>query len=144
MGKDNIPFHTVIFPSTLMAADDNYTLLHHISTTEYLQYENAKFSKSRGIGVFGDNVQETGVPSSVWRYYLLYNRPETSDTVFEWQDFADKTNDLLKNLGNFINRALKFIAMQFDGKIPAIVLNDDDKELVGRFATMLYRGPLCL
>ena len=56
MGKDNIPFHTVIFPSSLIGSYDNWTLLHHISTTEYLNYENLKFSKTRGTGIFGDGV----------------------------------------------------------------------------------------
>jgi len=56
MGKDNVPFHTVIFPSSLIGSKDNYTLLHHISTTEYLNYEDGKFSKSNGIGVFGDSI----------------------------------------------------------------------------------------
>lgn len=55
MGKDNVPFHTVIFPSTLMGTGLDYTLLKTISTTEYLNYEDGKFSKSRGTGVFGDN-----------------------------------------------------------------------------------------
>jgi len=81
MGKDNIPFHTVIFPCTLLGADQGYTMLHHISTTEYLNYESGKFSKSRGVGVFGDSVQRTGVSSSVWRYYLLVNRPENAGKV---------------------------------------------------------------
>ena len=56
MGKDNIPFHTVIFPCTLLGTKEPYTLLHHISVTEYLNYEDGKFSKSRNTGVFGDNV----------------------------------------------------------------------------------------
>jgi len=55
MGKDNVPFHTVIFPSSLIASKQNWTLLHHISTTEYLNYENGKFSKRNGTGVFGTN-----------------------------------------------------------------------------------------
>ena len=76
MGKDNIPFHTVIFPSSLIGSKDNWTLLHHISTTEYLNYENLKFSKTRGTGIFGDGVQDTGIPVEVWRYYLIINRPE--------------------------------------------------------------------
>jgi len=76
MGKDNITFHTVIFPSTLIATGDNFTKLHHISTTEFLNYENAKFSKTRKTGVFGDDAMNTGVPVEVWRYYLLINRPE--------------------------------------------------------------------
>ena len=84
MGKDNVPFHTVIFPSTLMGTSDKWTLLHHLSTTEYLQYEDDKFSKSRGVGVFGNNVMESGIPVEVWRYYLLSIRPETNDSHFTW------------------------------------------------------------
>jgi methionyl-tRNA synthetase len=101
MGKDNIPFHTVIFPCTLMGAKDDYTLLHHISVTEYLNYEEAKFSKSNGTGVFGDDVESTGVPVEIWRYYLLSIRPETSDTIFKWDDILAKTNnELAANIGN--------------------------------------------
>ena len=62
-------------------------MLHHLSTTEYLNYEKGKFSKSRGVGVFGNNAKDTGIPSDVWRYYLLKNRPETSDSQFEWAYF---------------------------------------------------------
>src|SRR5690606_14338947 len=64
MGKDNVPFHTVIFPGCEIGTGENWTLLHHISTAEYLQYENGKFSKSRGVGVFGDNAQATGISPS--------------------------------------------------------------------------------
>ena len=59
-------------------------LSHTIGTTEYLNYESGKFSKSRNTGVFGDNASETGIPSDVFRYYLLRNRPENQDTTFEW------------------------------------------------------------
>lgn len=83
MGKDNITFHTVIFPSTLHGTKENWTFLHHISTTEFLNYEidentgkPKKFSKTRKTGVFGDDAIKTGIPSEVWRYYLLVNRPE--------------------------------------------------------------------
>lgn len=83
MGKDNITFHTVIFPSTLLATHENYTMLHNISTTEFLNYEYdpatgkpKKFSKSRKSGVFGDDVKKTGIHCESWRYYLLVNRPE--------------------------------------------------------------------
>ena len=61
MGKDNVRFHTVIFPSCLIGSKDPYTLLHHINTTEYLQYEGGKFSKSRNIGVFGDKARDLGL-----------------------------------------------------------------------------------
>lgn len=83
MGKDNIPFHTVIFPSSLIGTKESWTLLHTISTTEYLNYEDGKFSKSNGVGVFGDHAIDTGIPNEVYRYYLLSNRPEQSDTVFK-------------------------------------------------------------
>ncbi|KAJ3176889.1 putative methionine--tRNA ligase, cytoplasmic protein rar1 [Geranomyces variabilis] len=119
MGKDNVPFHTVVFPSTLLGQTEKWTLLKHVSTTEYLQYESGKFSKSRGVGVFGNHVQEIGVPVAVWRYYLLSNRPETSDSQFTWANFvACNNNELLANLGNFVNRIVKFINANYGGVIP--------------------------
>ena len=119
MGKDNVPFHTVIFPATLIGTGENYTLLYHINTTEYLNYESGKFSKSRNIGVFGDSVMKTGIPSDVWRYYLLINRPEKSDTVFKWKDFQEKVNkELIANLGNLVNRVVSFIERYFNGEVP--------------------------
>lgn len=120
MGKDNIPFHTVIFPASLIGTNTKYTLLHHVSTTEYLNYEGQKFSKSRNIGVFGLDCIETGIPSEVWRYYLLSNRPESSDSSFNWDDFVAKNNnELIANLGNFVNRIVPFIAKNFNGIVPA-------------------------
>jgi len=124
IGKDNIPFHTVIFPSSLLgSADpdngDNWTMLHHMSSTEYLNYENGKFSKSRGVGVFGTDAMETGIPADVWRFYIFYNRPEKSDAMFTWSDFREKVNgELIGNLGNLVNRTLAFVTRYFDGKIP--------------------------
>lgn len=110
MGKDNVPFHTVIFPGSQMGTEDNWTMLNHLSTTEYLNYENGKFSKSRGVGVFGNNARDTGVPADVWRYYLLKNRPETGDTQFEWKYFIESNNsELLAKLGNFVNRVIKLV-----------------------------------
>ncbi|XP_042515610.1 probable methionine--tRNA ligase [Macadamia integrifolia] len=111
MGKDNVPFHTVMFPSTLLGTGENWTLMKTISVTEYLNYETGKFSKSKGIGVFGNDAKDTNIPVDVWRYYLLTNRPEVSDTLFTWSDLQAKLNaELLNNLGNFINRVLSFIA----------------------------------
>jgi methionyl-tRNA synthetase len=119
IGKDNIPFHTVIFPSSLLGSGDRWTMLHHMSSTEYLNYESGKFSKSRGIGVFGTDAMETGIPADVWRFYILYNRPEKSDALFTWKDFQEKVNgELIGNLGNLINRTLSFITRYYDGQIP--------------------------
>ena len=76
-----------------------------IVSTEYLNYEDGKFSKSRGVGVFGDQAMDTKIPADIWRFYLLYVRPESQDSSFSWSDFVLKNNsELLNNLGNFINR----------------------------------------
>lgn len=119
MGKDNVAFHTVVFPSSCIGTGEKYTLLHHLNTTEYLQYETGKFSKSRGVGVFGNNAKDTGIPPSVWRYYLALIRPETSDSQFSWDEFVGKNNnELLANLGNFVNRLVKFVNAKYNGVIP--------------------------
>ena len=119
MGKDNVPFHTVVFPASQLGTKEKWTMLHHLSTTEYLQYEGGKFSKSRNIGVFGNNAQDTGIPPSVWRYYLATARPETSDTQFSWQEFVTRNNsELLANLGNFVNRLVKFVSAKFNKVVP--------------------------
>ena len=99
MAKDNVPFHSVIFPACLLGTQDNYTVVNHLSgigksncsqktkherripfffsSLDYLNYEDSKFSKSRGIGVFGDHAQDTDLPADIWRFYLLYIRPES-------------------------------------------------------------------
>ncbi len=118
IGKDNIPFHTVIFPSSLLGSGDEWTLLHHMSSSEYLNYEGGQFSKSKGIGVFGNDAQDTGIPADVWRFYMFYNRPETSDYTFTWHDFQEKVNgELIGNLGNLVNRTLTFLTRYFDGTV---------------------------
>ncbi|KAG6173769.1 putative methionine--tRNA ligase, cytoplasmic protein rar1 [Claviceps purpurea] len=119
MGKDNVPFHTVIFPGSEIGTGEKWTMLNHLSTTEYLNYENGKFSKSRGVGVFGNQVRDIGISPSVWRYYLLSNRPETADTQFEWQAFVLSNNsELLANFGNFVNRIVKFVNAKCDSTVP--------------------------
>ncbi|XP_070546331.1 methionine--tRNA ligase, cytoplasmic-like isoform X2 [Ptychodera flava] len=131
MAKDNVPFHSVIFPCTCIGARDNYTLVNHLIATEYLNYEDGKFSKSRGVGVFGNDARETGIPSDIWRFYLLYIRPESQDSAFSWTDFALKNNsELLNNLGNFINRALVFCERNFNAEVPPVTLTEDDEQLL--------------
>lgn len=131
LGKDNVPFHSVIFPSCLLGTDDNYTVVNHMIATEYLNYEDTKFSKSRGSGVFGDQARETGIPADIYRFYLLYVRPESQDTSFSWDDLSLKNNnELLNNLGNFINRALMFLSNNFEGEVQPMALEDDDKQLL--------------
>lgn len=125
MGKDNVPFHTVMFPASLIGTRDDWTMLHHISTTEYLNYENGKFSKSKNRGVFGDHVKELPYLISCWRYYLLVNRPENSDSQFQWGDFQTKINDeLLPNPGNLVNRVLALAYHNYDKKVPECTPED--------------------
>ncbi len=125
IGKDNIPFHTVIFPASLLATGEKWTMLHHMSSTEYLNYEGGKFSKSLGIGVFGNDVMETGIPADVWRFYMFYNRPEKSDVNFSWSDFQEKVNgELIGNLSNLVNRTLSFVSRFYDGKVPSASLDE--------------------
>ena len=119
IGKDNIPFHTVIFPCTLLGSPHDWTKLYHMSSTEYLNYEDGKFSKSRGVGVFGTDAIETGIPADAWRFYIFYNRPEKQDYQFTWKDFMEKLNsELIGNLGNLVNRTLLFVNKYYEGKIP--------------------------
>ncbi|AGO12009.1 AaceriAGR332Cp [[Ashbya] aceris (nom. inval.)] len=120
MGKDNVPFHTVIYPGSQLGTGDKWTMLHHLNTTEYLQYEGGKFSKSRGVGVFGNNAKDTGIPPDVWRYYLASVRPETGDSQFSWKDMVTKNNsELLANLGNFVNRLVKFVNAKYNRVVPS-------------------------
>uniref|UniRef100_A0A0M3IYI7 Methionine--tRNA ligase, cytoplasmic n=1 Tax=Anisakis simplex TaxID=6269 RepID=A0A0M3IYI7_ANISI len=138
VGKDNVAFHAFMFPASQLGARDGYTVVNHLCATEYLNYEGTKFSKSRGVGVFGDMARDTGIEADIWRFYLLYLRPETQDTSFAWDDFALKVNsELLGNLGNFVNRALSFVASSFNGVIPEMELEEAELELLEEVAKHL-------
>lgn len=132
IGKDNIPFHTVIFPCTLFGSEGSeaagsWTKIFHMSSTEYLNYEDGKFSKSRNVGVFGSDAIESGIPADAWRFYIFYNRPERQDFQFTWKDFQEKINsELVGNLGNFVNRTLLFVNKYYGGTIPQ---GEEDEEL---------------
>ena len=120
MGKDNVPFHSLIFPGSLLATGQSWTMVNGLSCTSYLNYEGGKFSKSRNTGVFGNAVQNLNLPNFVWRYYLLITRPIESDSDFTWKEFVAKNNnELLANVGNFVNRVLKFLSEKFESKVPA-------------------------
>ena len=119
MGKDNVPFHAIMFPAFLIGTKENYKLVDYLASTDYLNYEDKKFSKSKNIGVFGDAAKTTGIVSDIWRYYLFRIRPETGDTQFEWNDFASKVNnELVGNFGNFINRVVAQNEKFFASKTP--------------------------
>jgi methionyl-tRNA synthetase len=127
IGKDNIPFHAIIFPGMLIGTKRKWTMPYFISATEFLNFEGEKFSKSRQVGVFGDDAKNSQIDSDIWRYYLLANRPEHSDSNFTWEDFYKRTNnELLANLGNLVNRTITFIYSKFDSTILDYKLEQDD------------------
>ncbi|MCR4626563.1 MAG: methionine--tRNA ligase [Treponema sp.] len=126
IGKDNIPFHTVVFPCSELGTGRDWTKLYHMSSTEFLNYESGKFSKSKGIGVFGSDAKESGIPSDAWRFYIYYNRPEKQDYQFMWKDFQEKYNgELIGNLGNLVNRTLLFVNKYYEGKIPDAPVDEE-------------------
>jgi len=85
-----------------------------------LTYEGKKYSKSNNDGVYGTEAEKSGIPSEVWRYYLLSNRPESSDSDFNWDDLISRNNnELIKNIGNFCNRPLSFVKSSYQSVIPA-------------------------
>ncbi|KAH8692282.1 methionyl-tRNA synthetase [Talaromyces proteolyticus] len=134
MGKDNVPFHSIIFPASQLGDGTTWTKVHRISATEYLNYEGGKFSKSKGIGVFGSSARETGIDADIWRFYLISRRPETNDTEFKWDDFVStNNNELLKNLGNLVARVIKFTQAKMGGEVPkyseAPFLAEHEKEV---------------
>ncbi len=118
IGKDNIPFHTIILPALLIASGEDYNLPWNVSTTEFLQFKGEKASKSQKLGIFMDEALQL-YPADYWRYFLMSTRPETKDTNFSWGIFIEKVNaDLNDTFGNFIHRTLTFINTQFNGQIP--------------------------
>ncbi len=136
VGKDNIIFHLIVFPGLLIAYNedkkDNEKLVlpYNVSSTEFLMYENEKFSKSRGIGIWIDEALKLA-PLDYWRFNLLFNRPETSDTSFLWSEFGNSIKTLNDNIGNFIHRTLTFIEKQFNRKIPEKIEYDEtDKKFI--------------
>jgi methionyl-tRNA synthetase len=117
IGKDNIPFHTIIFPALLMATHDPYTFKFYIGATEYLNFEGKKFSKTHKIGIWCDEALEL-LPADYWRYVLTYLRPETRDTNFTWRSLDYAVNEELNNhYGNLVHRLLTLISKYFDGEI---------------------------
>lgn len=123
MGKDNVPFHTVGFPCTLMGVnareDAQWKLVDDLKGFNWLDYYGGKFSTSQGRGVFMDHALEL-LPADYWRWWIMANAPETSDATFAWEQFRDQVNaDLADVLGNFVNRICKFAESRFEGQVPA-------------------------
>lgn len=133
IGKDNIPFHVIIFPSLLLATHENYVLPWQVSSTEFILFEGQKFSKSKKIGVWIDDALKVA-PAEYWRYVLIAIRPEARDANFTWRDFESHVNSELNDvLGNFVHRTLTFVNSNFDSKVPEPQeLDDKDQALKTR------------
>jgi methionyl-tRNA synthetase len=118
MGKDNVPFHTLSFPATIMGSGEPWKLVDYIKSFNYLNYDGGQFSTSQGRGVFMD--QALGVLSAdYWRWWLLSHAPESSDSEFTWENFQASVNkDLADVLGNFVSRITKFCRAKFGEALP--------------------------
>ena len=129
--KDNIPFHTVIFPSLLLATEDNYHLPDKIVSDEYITIEGEKLSKSKGNYITIRHLLEN-YPVDTIRYFLSINDPEKKDFNFTWEGFINSANgELLGKWGNFINRTLQFINKSFDSKLDSTKVDEKiEKELI--------------
>lgn len=119
MGKDNVPFHTLSFPATIMGSGEPWKLVDYIKSFNYLNYDGGQFSTSKGRGVFMDQALSI-LPSDYWRWWLLSHVPESSDSEFTWDNFQTSVNkDLADVLGNFVSRITKFTRSKFGEEIPA-------------------------
>jgi len=118
MGKDNVPFHTLSFPATLMGSGEDWKLVDYIKSFNYLNYDGGQFSTSQGRGVFMDQALDI-LPADYWRWWLLSHAPESSDAEFTWENFQTSVNkDLADVLGNFVSRVTKFCRSKFGETVP--------------------------
>jgi methionyl-tRNA synthetase len=118
LGKDNVPFHTLGFPATLIGSGEPWKTVDLIKGFHWLNYDGGKFSTSRGRGIFTDQALEE-LPADLWRWWLIANAPETSDTDFTIGRFVSDVNkDLADVFGNLVNRIISFAHQAFEGRIP--------------------------
>ncbi|MFX0084131.1 MAG: methionine--tRNA ligase [Candidatus Hodarchaeota archaeon] len=135
IGKDNIFFHTLLLPGLLLGVEESYgkpfVLPYNVSTTEFILFDEQKFSKSQGVGIYIDDAAEL-LPTDYWRYYIAATRPEIKDTNFTWEDFEQRINsDLNDVLGNYVHRIFVLLYKYFEGKIPPCHrLDDTDRDFV--------------
>jgi methionyl-tRNA synthetase len=122
MGKDNVPFHTLSFPATMMGANfdgtEPWKMVDYIKSFNYLNYDGGQFSTSQGRGVFMDMALSI-LPADYWRWWLLSHAPESSDSEFTWENFQASVNkDLADVLGNLVSRVTKFCRSKFGEVVP--------------------------
>ncbi len=138
MGKDNVAFHTVSFPITILGSQEPWKLVDQLKAFNWVTWYGGKFSTSQKRGVFMDQALEV-LPGDYWRWYLTANAPEGADAAFTWEHFQATVNaDLANVLGNFVNRITKFTASKFDGRVPdAPEAGPDEAWIAAELATRL-------
>ncbi len=131
MGKDNVPYHTITFPATLLGTGEPYKKVDFLKGASYLTYEGGKFSKSENRGIFAEDAVKE-FPADYWRYFLMSNMPESSDTNFSFDLFAGTVNkDLNGVLGNFAQRVLKMTASKIGSFVPqGSNMTDEEQTLI--------------
>ena len=118
MGKDNVPFHTLSFPATILGSGEPWKMVDHLKSFNYLNYDGGQFSTSQGRGIFMDQALAI-LPADYWRWWLLSHAPESSDSEFTWENFQATVNkDLADVLGNFVSRITKFCNAKFGDHVP--------------------------
>ncbi|MDA0223924.1 MAG: methionine--tRNA ligase [Proteobacteria bacterium] len=138
MGKDNVPFHTLSFPATIMGSGEPWKLVDYIKSFNYLNYDGGQFSTSLGRGVFMDQALSI-LPADYWRWWLLTHVPENSDSEFTWENFQASVNkDLADVLGNFVSRVTKFCRSKFGEVVPdGGAYGADEQAVMAEIATRL-------
>jgi len=128
MGKDNVAFHTLSFPTTIIGSGEPWKLVDQLKAFNWVTWYGGKFSTSEKRGVFMDQALDIA-PSDYWRWHLIANAPEGSDAAFTWEEFQSSVNsDLANVLGNFVNRITKYCVGKFDGKVPEGGENSEAEE----------------
>ena len=118
MGKDNVAFHTVSFPATIIGSGEPWKTVDQLKAFNWLNWYGGKFSTSGKRGVFMDQALDL-LPADYWHWHLTAYGPESSDAAFTWEQFQSTTNkDLADVLGNFVNRIVKFTESKFGGVVP--------------------------
>ena len=153
MAKDNVLFHSIIFPTMCLGSNTNL-LPTKIFATEYLNYENSKFSKTNNTGIFGNHVIEINklldINEDYWRFYLILIRPENSDSIFTLDGFVNSVNNILcSKVGNYVNRLVTLTHKYFPNTLLEYKndkldcdIKDIYTEYCNGFDKLSLRGPL--
>ncbi|MFC3180722.1 methionine--tRNA ligase [Cypionkella sinensis] len=145
MGKDNVPFHTLSFPATILGSGEPWKLVDYLKSFNYLNYDGGQFSTSRGRGVFMDQALSI-LPSDYWRWWLLSHAPESADSEFTWENFQVSVNkDLADVLGNFVSRVTKFCVSKFGNEVPSAgSFGEQEERLIEELSTRIKDYAACM